>query len=110
MPTLGSPAPPHFCQTWLQTQESQCLPLRYYGDYIDAHPKTEIVVLTTEELDDDNLIAFLEEKPAYKRNVKDVQQIRSSGNVIASSQQKKVSSSAIMSQGQKPKGGTIISF
>ena len=84
--------------------------LRYYGDYIDAHPKTEIVLLTTEELDDDNLIAFLEEKPAYKRNVKDVQQIRSSGNVIASSQQKKVSSSAIMSQGQKPKGGTIISF
>ena len=28
MPTLGSPAPLHFCPTWLQTQESQYLPLQ----------------------------------------------------------------------------------
>ncbi|MBR5298251.1 MAG: cell division protein FtsZ [Parabacteroides sp.] len=83
---------------------------RYYGDYIDAHPKTEIVVLTTEELDDDNLIAFIEEKPAYKRTVKDVQQIRNAGNLIISSSQKNISSSTMKNQEQKQKGGTIISF
>ncbi len=83
---------------------------RYYGDYIDAHPKTEIVVLTTEELDDDNLIAFMEEKPAYKRTVKDVQQIRNAGNLIISSSQKNISSSTMKNQEQKQKGGTIISF
>ena len=83
---------------------------RYYGDYIDAHPKTEIVVLTTEELDDDNLIAFMEEKPAYKRTAKDVQLIRNAGNLIASSSQKNISGSMIKNQEHKQKGGTIISF
>ncbi len=90
-------------------EEEDELMLRYYGDYMDALPLVEIVVLTTEELDDDNLIAFLEERPAYKRNVKDIQQIRKGSNDLASATQKIVSNS-VVNHGQKPKGGTVISF
>jgi len=55
------------------------------------------------------LIAFLEERPAYKRNVKDIQQIRKGSNDLASATQKIVSNS-VVNHGQKPKGGTVISF
>ncbi|MDO4756016.1 MAG: cell division protein FtsZ, partial [Parabacteroides sp.] len=82
---------------------------RYYGEYIDAHPKAEIIVLTTEELDDENIISFIEEIPAYKRNIKDIQQIRKGINETITSHSKNVSAS-VVSHSNKPKGGTIISF
>ena len=54
---------------------------RYYGEYIDSRPNAEIVVFAVDELDDDALISFMEDKPAYKRTAKDVQQIRRKGEV-----------------------------
>lgn len=46
---------------------------RYYGDYLNTRPNAEIVVLTLDELDDDRMIAYMEEVPAYKRTSKDPQ-------------------------------------
>ncbi len=90
--------------------EEDALMGRYYGEYIDSRPNTEIVVLTLEELDDDALISFMEDKPAYKRTAKDVQQIRRKGEEPSRPQSLSFTSPAV-SPSKKPKnGGTVISF
>ncbi len=82
---------------------------QYYGEYIDSRPNTEIVVLTVDELDDDTLIAFMEDKPAYKRTAKDVQQIRRKGEEPRAQSMSFTSPAA--NRSKKPKsGGTVISF
>jgi len=50
--------------------EEDALMGRYYGEYIDSRPNAEIVVFAVDELDDDALISFMEDKPAYKRTAK----------------------------------------
>ena len=83
---------------------------QYYGEYIDSRPNAEIVLLTLDELDDDTLIAFMEDKPAYKRTAKEVQQVRRKGEEPVRPQSMSFSSPAA-NQGKKPKsGGTVISF
>jgi len=83
---------------------------QYYGEYIDSRPNAEIVLLTLDELDDDTLIAFMEDKPAYKRTAKEVQQMRRKGEEPVRPQSMSFSSPAA-NQGKKPKsGGTVISF
>ena len=85
--------------------------VQYYNEYIDSRPKAEIVVLTVDELDDDALISFMEDKPAYKRTAKDIQQIRRKGEEPARPQKSMSFSSPVISQGKKSKsGGTKISF
>ena len=82
----------------------------YYGDYIDSRPNAEIVVFAVDELDDDALISFVEDKPTYKRTAKDVQQIRRKGEEPVRTQGLSFTSSAA-NPGKKPKsGGTVISF
>ena len=83
---------------------------QYYGDYIDSRPNAEIVVFAVDELDDDALISFVEDKPTYKRTAKDVQQIRRKGEEPVRTQGLSFTSSAA-NPGKKPKsGGTVISF
>ena len=63
-----------------------------------------------DELDDDALISFMEDKPAYKRTAKDVQQIRRKGEEPVRTQGMSFTSPAA-NQNKKPKsGGTVISF
>ena len=84
--------------------EEDALMGRYYGEYIDSRPNAEIVVFAVDELDDDALISFMEDKPAYKRTAKDVQQIRRKGEEPSFT-------SPAANQNKKPKsGGTVISF
>ena len=83
---------------------------RYYRDYINFRPKAEIVILSTDELDDDNLIALLEETPTYKRNAKEILQVRRKDDGAARPQGTAFQSSSA-NQGKKSKtGGTVISF
>lgn len=90
--------------------EEDALMGRYYGEYIDSRPNAEIVVFAVDELDDDALISFMEDKPAYKRTVKDIQQIRRKGEEPVRTQGMSFTSSTA-NQGKKPKsGGTVISF
>ena len=89
--------------------EEDALMGRYYGEYIDSRPNAEIVVFA-DELDDDALISFMEDKPAYKRTAKDVQQIRRKGEEPVRTQGMSFTSPAT-NQNKKPKsGGTVISF
>lgn len=91
--------------------EDDALVRRYYDEYIDSRPNAEIVVLSVDELDDDALISFMEEKPTYKRTVKDVQQIRRKDENIARASAGMSFTSSAFSQNKKPKsGGTIINF
>lgn len=80
---------------------------QYYGEYIDSRPNTEIVVFTIDELDDDVLISLLEEKPAYKRTAKDMQQIRRKGEEPNCSQ---FSVPSFGSSKKSKSGGTKIRF
>ena len=90
--------------------EEDALMGRYYGEYIDSRPNAEIVVFAVDELDDDALISFMEDKPAYKRTAKDVQQIRRKGEEPVRTQGMSFTSPAA-NQNKKPKsGGTVISF
>ena len=90
--------------------EEDALMGRYYGEYIDSRPNAEIVVFAVDELDDDALISFMEDKPAYKRTAKDVQQIRRKGEEPVRTQGMSFTSPAT-NQNKKPKsGGTVISF
>ena len=90
--------------------EEDALMGRYYGEYIDSRPNAEIVVFAVDELDDDALISFMEDKPAYKRTAKDVQQIRRKGEEPVRTQGMSFTSPAA-NQNKKPKsGGTDISF
>ena len=90
--------------------EEDALMGRYYGEYIDSRPNAEIVVFAVDELDDDALISFMEDKPAYKRTAKDVQQIRRKGEEPVRTQGMPFTSPAA-NQNKKPKsGGTVISF
>ena len=90
--------------------EEDALMGRYYGEYIDSRPNAEIVVFAVDELDDDALISFMEDKPAYKRTAKDIQQIRRKGEEPVRTQGMSFTSSTA-NQGKKPKsGGTVISF
>ena len=91
-------------------KEEDALMGRYYGEYIDSRPNAEIVVFAVDELDDDALISFMEDKPAYKRTAKDVQQIRRKGEEPVRTQGMSFTSPAA-NQNKKPKsGGTVISF
>lgn len=91
-------------------EEEDQLINRYYRDYINFRPKAEIVVLSTDELDDDNLIALLEETPTYKRNAKEILQVRRKDDGAARPQGTAFQPSSA-NQGKKPKpGGTVISF
>ncbi|OUO55582.1 cell division protein FtsZ [Parabacteroides sp. An277] len=38
-----------------------------YGEDMDIHPRAEVTILTAEQLDDDQMIAVLEETPTYRR-------------------------------------------
>lgn len=49
---------------------------RYYGDYLNTPSNAEVVVLTLDELDDDRMIAYMEDTPAYKRTAQDLVPLR----------------------------------
>lgn len=88
---------------------------QYYGEYIDSRPNAEIVVFTVEELDDDTLISFVEETPAYKRTAKEIQQVRRKGEepvrTRSSLSFSATSASPVAGQNKKSKPGTTrISF
>lgn len=95
--------------------EDNALISRYYEGYIDSRPNAEIVVFTVEELDDDTLISFVEETPAYKRTAKEIQQVRRKGEepvrTRSSLSFSAASASPVAGQNKKSKPGTTrISF
>ena len=51
----------------------------YYGDYLNTRSNAEVVVLSLDELDDDRMIAYMEEIPAYKRTAQEVAELRGKG-------------------------------
>ena len=57
---------------------------KYYGNMSDAveEPQKKYVILSEAELDDDSLISFVEENPAYSRNTRHVIEARNK-NVVA---------------------------
>lgn len=59
---------------------------RYYSKYSTFRPRAEAVVLSAKELedDDDTLITLLENTPTYKRNPKDVIQLRRTAAPVSS--------------------------
>ncbi len=57
-------------------EEDNALMERYYGDYLNTPSNAEVVVLTLDELDDDRMIAYMEDTPAYKRTAQDLVPLR----------------------------------
>ncbi len=57
-------------------EEDNALMERYYGDYLNTRSNAEVVVLTLDELDDDRMIAYMEDTPAYKRTAQDLVPLR----------------------------------
>ena len=84
-------------------EEEDALIDRYYPNLLDSTPKSEYVVLSYEELDDDSLIAFLEENPVYKRTAKEVQLLRRTNNNPSLAPQYKAKTSSSEGPGEKAK-------
>ena len=84
-------------------EEEDALIDRYYPNLLDSAPKSEYVVLSYEELDDDSLIAFLEENPVYKRTAKEVQLLRRTNNNPSLDPQNKAKTSSFEGPGEKAK-------
>lgn len=63
-------------------EEDDALMERYYRDYLNPCSNAEVVVLTLDELDDDRMIAYMEETPAYKRTAQEVVELRGKGNSL----------------------------
>lgn len=77
---------------------------RYYHEFLDSRPNTEVVVLTLDELDDDSVISRLEEVPACKRTAKDIQAMRYKGGEPMRTHAS-FASSAVKSSVRQPKSG-----
>jgi cell division protein FtsZ len=56
----------------IEEMESNLLSKYGYDKLVNLRPKVEVVILSSDELDDDNLIAMLEDTPTYKRTAKEV--------------------------------------
>lgn len=94
----------------LAKEEEERKLLEKYGYKLNRiRPKAEVVVLTAEELDDDNLITVLEENPTYNRDMKKITQLRK-GQQSEATQTSAATSS--VNPGKKPNNGgkTVISF
>lgn len=92
-----------------QEEEEDRLIGQYYREFVNARSKVEVVVLTSEELDDDSMITMLEETPAYKRNPKELASVRKKEEAPSHAQSPITPSTP--AAGNKPKpGGTVISF
>lgn len=62
----------------IRSEEEECKLLNKYGydKLVNLRPKVEVVVLSADELDDENMIALLEDIPTYSRTAKDIKLIR----------------------------------
>ena len=98
----------------LRQEEEELKLLNKYGydKLVNARPKVDIVVLSADELDDDQLISMLEPTPAYKRHAKDFSQVRKSENASSwKASGQSLFTTTSNTGGKKPKSGnTIISF
>lgn len=98
----------------LRQDEAELKLLNKYGydKLVNARPKIDVVVLSADELDDDHLIALMEDTPAYKRNSKDFFQVRKKEDQPRGRiQEQSIFSSSNTPAGRKSKpGNTIISF
>lgn len=80
---------------------------RYYGDYLNTPSNAEVVVLTLDELDDDRMIAYMEDTPAYKRTAQDLVPLRGK----ESGMNRPLSHTHTPQVSEKTKrGGRVISF
>lgn len=92
-----------------QEEEEDRLIGQYYREFVNARSKVEVVVLTSEELDDDSMIMMLEETPTYKRDPKELAAVRKKEEAPSHLQSPIAPSTP--TTGNKPKsGGTVISF
>ena len=89
-------------------EEDNALMERYYGDYLNTPSNAEVVVLTLDELDDDRMIAYMEDTPAYKRTAQDLVPLRGKERPLSY-----VSASQVSDKTKSDKtkrGGRVISF
>ena len=93
-------------------EEDNALMERYYGDYLNTRSNAEVVVLTLDELDDDRMIAYMEDTPAYKRTAQDLVPLR--GKESGMNRPLSYASASQVSDKTKSdktkRGGRVISF
>ncbi len=90
-----------------QAEAEDKLVERYYKEYLDTRPNVEIVVLNNDELDDDNLIAMMEDIPPYKRTLDDIMKVRRKVEEPSAPQANAATPSAPSSGDNKSKGVRI---